>query len=205
MPTTPRCAALFRPPRLTRWGLGQSVDAYLWQAIHTHSSYRFAACSETFGEMSPGPPATRIVTNHVSRITGLDRWAVKLFASGISLATAISSNSFACWGDRLTEFVISSVNSANSPNSPPRSICNSNVKSFAASRIAWPIISRDWEMIGHAIRDAAKLFTLELQIDRGGEFGEFAELTDEITNSVRRSPQQAKELLDIDRKSTRLN
>ena len=30
----------------------------------------------------------------------------------------------------------------------------------------------------------------------GGEFGEFAELTDEITNSVRRSPQQAKELLD---------
>jgi hypothetical protein len=44
-------------------------------------------------------------------------------------------------------------------------------------------------MIGHAIRDAAKIFTLELQI-------EFAGLTDKITNSVRRSPQKAKELLD---------
>jgi hypothetical protein len=48
-------------------------------------------------------------------------------------------------------------------------------------------------MIGHAIRDAAKLFTLELQIEAGKPF---AELTDEITNSVRRSPQNAKELLD---------
>jgi len=48
-------------------------------------------------------------------------------------------------------------------------------------------------MIGHAIRDAAKLFTLELQIEAGRQF---AELTDEITNSVRRSPQNAKQLLD---------
>ena len=48
-------------------------------------------------------------------------------------------------------------------------------------------------MIGHAIRDAAKLFTLELQIEAGRHF---PELTDEITNSVKRSPQQAKELLD---------
>jgi hypothetical protein len=48
-------------------------------------------------------------------------------------------------------------------------------------------------MIGHAIRDAAKLFTLELQIEAGRQF---AELPDEITISVMRSPEDAKELLN---------
>ncbi len=49
------------------------------------------------------------------------------------------------------------------------------------------------EMIGHAIRDAAKLLTLELEIEAGRHF---PELTDEITNSVRRSPQDAEKVLD---------
>ena len=68
---------------------------------------------------------------------------------------------------------------------------------YLASALTCQQTPKSREMIGHAIRDAAKLFTLELQIERGGEFGEFAELTDEITNSVRRSPPQAKELLDM--------
>jgi hypothetical protein len=37
---------------------------------------------------------------------------------------------------------------------------------------------------------------LELQLERGGEIAEFAALTEEITNSVKRSHKNAKELLD---------
>ena len=64
---------------------------------------------------------------------------------------------------------------------------------YLASALTCQQTPKSREMIGHAIRDAAKLFTLELQIEAGRHF---PELTDEITNSVKRSPQQAKELLD---------
>ena len=64
---------------------------------------------------------------------------------------------------------------------------------YLASALTCQQTPKSREMIGHAIRDAAKLFTLELQIEAGRQF---AELTDEITNSVRRSPQNAKQLLD---------
>ena len=64
---------------------------------------------------------------------------------------------------------------------------------YLASALTCQQTPKSREMIGHAIRDAAKLFTLELQIEAGRHF---PDLTDEITNSVRRSPQSAKELLD---------
>ena len=51
------------------------------------------------------------------------------------------------------------------------------------------------EHIGIAIRNAAKLFALELN-GADGEPELLAALTDEITDSVMRSPQNAKELID---------
>ena len=68
-----------------------------------------------------------------------------------------------------------------------------NVIVYLASALTCRQTPKSREMIGHAIRDAAKLFMSELEFEAGREFHE---LPDEIRNSVMRSPQNAKELLD---------
>ena len=49
-------------------------------------------------------------------------------------------------------------------------------------------------MIGHALRDAAKLFWLELQIEAGEKLE--AAIVDEIKDAVCHSPKDADQILD---------
>lgn len=68
-----------------------------------------------------------------------------------------------------------------------------NVIEYLAIALTCHQTPKSREFICHAIRDAAKLFTSELQIELGRQF---PQLPDVITNSVRRSPRTAEKFLN---------